>query len=59
MGFDTLDLLPGFLEAGEGGLGRLRGRCTAMHLDEFGHCVAADLIARHLVEAERAEGAVR
>lgn len=47
-GFDTLDLLPGFLAAGEGDLKRLLGRCGAMHPDEFGHRVAADLIYDHV-----------
>ncbi len=51
-GFDTFDLLPGFLQAGEGGLLRLRGRCSAMHLDEFGHRVAADLVFGHLTRVE-------
>ena len=50
LGFETLDLLPPFLDASEGKLQRLRGRCTAMHLDEHGHAVAARVLHTHLAE---------
>ena len=58
-GFDTLDLLPGFLSAGDGDLHQLLGRCGGMHLDEFGHRVAAQLIHDRITRyAARDEGSV-
>ena len=50
-GFDVLDLLPGFLAAGNGDLQALRGRCTGMHPDERGHEVAAQLLFDHFAES--------
>lgn len=40
-GFAVLDLLPAFLQASEGDLSRLRGRCIGMHPDAEGHRRAA------------------
>lgn len=56
LGFDALDLLPGFLEAGDGDLRTLLGRCTAMHPDERGHRIAAELIFDHLKDVMKARG---
>ncbi len=51
-GFGVLDLLPAFERAGEGDLSKLRGRCGAMHPDEFGHRVAAEAILERLIQDE-------
>lgn len=47
-GFYALDLLPGFLEASNGDLPAISGRCHAMHPDEDGHRLTAGLIQEFL-----------
>ncbi len=46
--FAVLDLLPAFNRASAGDASRIRGRCTSVHPDEYGHRVAAEAIARFL-----------
>ncbi len=40
-GFEVLDLLPVFNRASQGQVARVRGRCTSVHPNEYGHEVAA------------------
>ena len=47
-GFDVVDLLPVFLEAGAGRLETIRGRCSEMHPDEGGHRLVAEQLANKI-----------
>ncbi len=50
-GFAVLDLLPVFNRASGGRVERVRGRCTSVHPNEYGHEVAARALERFIRRA--------
>jgi len=54
--FPVIDLLPALNRAAGGVAARVRGRCTSVHPNEYGHAIAAEAL-EPLVRAAAAERA--
>ena len=53
-GIAVFDLLPAFFRASDGRVGRVRGRCSSVHPNEYGHEVAARALERFIRRAHAA-----